>query len=83
MEVKELENDQVYQLKRVVEEEGLECEFEMRRSFDVFLDAEEAEEVKEAYFESVRRGERWTRDVGFVGPEIVEQVWRTAVDRIL
>ncbi|KAH7073893.1 FAD dependent oxidoreductase [Paraphoma chrysanthemicola] len=59
-------------LKELVDgEEGLagECEFESRRSFDVFLDGGEAGGVKAVWDECLRKGEEWTRDRGFIGKE--------------
>jgi glycine/D-amino acid oxidase-like deaminating enzyme len=61
-------------LKTVVEEEGLDCEFELRRSFDVFTDDASAEKMRAVYEDSRREGRRWTRDTGFVDARYVEQV---------
>jgi glycine/D-amino acid oxidase-like deaminating enzyme len=66
----------IYELKRLVEEEGLveECEFELRRSFDVFQNEEEFGRVKGAYDEGVREGEAWTKGRSVMGAEHVQQV---------
>jgi glycine/D-amino acid oxidase-like deaminating enzyme len=64
-------------LKHVVDkEEGLaeECEFEMRRSFDVFQDANELKNVKDVYDEAVKNGEEWGKSRQFIGEGMVEQV---------
>ncbi|KAH7089545.1 FAD dependent oxidoreductase-domain-containing protein [Paraphoma chrysanthemicola] len=57
-------------LKELVDsEEGLagECEFELRRSFDVFLDSKEAGGVKGVWDGCVRDQEVWTGERSFVG----------------
>ena len=68
-------HDQIYAIKDVVEREGLECEFELKRSFDVFLTEAEAEKAREEFEGCRREGQRWTREVDWVGREFVEQVW--------
>jgi hypothetical protein len=65
---------QKYALKRIVEEENLDCEFEMRRSFDVFLDGEQAGEVRGWFERCLREGHEWTRECCWVGEGEVEQV---------
>lgn len=70
----DLVHQQIYALKEVVEKEGLECEFELRRSFDVFLDASDAEEKRREFELCLRQGQRWTREVNWVGAEMAEQV---------
>ncbi|KAK5133604.1 hypothetical protein LTR08_007552 [Meristemomyces frigidus] len=67
-------SDEIYAIKRVVEKEGLDCEFELRRSFDVLLDAEEAEEVAGGFLASLKAGQKWTRDVDLVDAKYVEQI---------
>jgi glycine/D-amino acid oxidase-like deaminating enzyme len=66
----------ICELKTIVDNEGLaeECEFELRRSFDVFQDREEFEQVKSCYNDAVRKGEAWTRGRSVVGAEHVKQV---------
>ena len=64
----------IYALKEVVEREGLECEFEMRRSYDVFLTDAEAQRAK-GRFEACRRaGQKWTREVDLIGEEFAQRV---------
>ena len=74
MEFRDLVAEQIYALKDVVETEELDCEFELRRSFDVFIDAAEAESVREGFLAALRKKERWTRDVALVGEGSAEQV---------
>jgi len=66
----------IYELKSLVEEEGLaqECEFELRRSFDVFQDEEEFEKVKRVYDDAVKKGEEWTKSRSVVEGKYVKGV---------
>ena len=61
-------------IKCIVEEEGLDCEFELRRSFDVQLDPEESTRLKKVYEESRKAGSLWTKNTAYVEKGIVEQV---------
>ncbi|KAJ4293540.1 hypothetical protein N0V90_008823 [Kalmusia sp. IMI 367209] len=61
-------------LKDIVEEEELDCEFEMRRSFDVQLHDEDSTSLKEVYQKSRKAGHTWTKDVGWAPSGYVEQV---------
>jgi hypothetical protein len=47
---------------------------EMRRSFDVFLDEEQAVEMKGWFQKCLREGHEWTRECCWVGEGEVEQV---------
>jgi len=67
-------NEQIYALKEIVEAEGIDCEFELRRSFDVFIDEKEAEEATRFFREGVRAKARWVRNVDLVDQKYVEQV---------
>lgn len=61
-------------MKDAVDREGLNCEFEMRRSYDVYIDNEDAQEAEELYCNAMREGHPWARDFDFVGEEFAEQV---------
>lgn len=67
-------HEQVYAVKHLVETEGLDCEFELRRSFDVFIDPSEAERVKERFKANLKEGRRWTRYIDLVDERHAEQV---------
>lgn len=67
-------NEQIYAIKDVVESEGLDCEFELRRSYDVFLDESEAREAEKLFGDSLKTKQKWTRYVDFVGEKRAEQV---------
>ena len=64
----------VYALKKVVEEESIDCEFELRRSYDVFCNDGEAEAAHQYVRASQAAGLRWTDDVALVEAQQVEQV---------
>lgn len=64
----------VDELKTIVDEEGLDCEFELHRSFDVFLSSSEAEAVHSVYEREKKTGEPWTKYVSYVGEKAAEQV---------
>ncbi|KAK8050786.1 hypothetical protein PG994_012516 [Apiospora phragmitis] len=62
-------------LKEIVERERLDdCEFELRRSYDVFLHADEAAEMEAKWRECRERGYPWTREHDFVGARFAERV---------
>jgi len=67
-------NEQIYALKEVVEAEGIDCEFELRRSYDVFIDQKEAEEATRFFREGVKAKAKWVRNVDLVGQKYVERV---------
>lgn len=64
----------IAELKRIVDAEELECEFELSRGFDVFVDAAEAEEVFARFEAARKKGDRWTGNVTWYGPGNAERV---------
>ncbi|KAL1607577.1 hypothetical protein SLS59_002546 [Nothophoma quercina] len=62
------------ELKRIAEKEDLDCEFELRRSFDVFTDKDEASTIYARYLEALRNGEAWTQNVSWIGEQRAAQV---------
>lgn len=64
----------ILDLKHIVETEHLDCEFELRRSFDVFCDAEELAGVKSVFDDAVQKKEAWTERVAYVDGKVAEQV---------
>lgn len=64
----------VYALKRVVEEEGLDCEFELRRSYDVYCNDGEAEAARSYIQASQKAGQQWADEVDFIEGKLAEQV---------
>lgn len=73
-EVVDLIREQPYAIKHAVEAEKLDCEFELRRSFDVFIDANEAERNAKLFQGSLKAGQKWTRETDSVGEKFAEQV---------
>ena len=67
-------HDQIYAMKDLVEREELDCEFELRRSFDVFVDDAEAEKVKTKYRACLNEGHRWTRERQLIIGDMAEEV---------
>lgn len=67
-------NNHIYAIKQTVERESLDCEFELRRSYDVFLDVEEAEKVRKEFQASLKEGHSWTRERHIIDAEFAEQV---------
>lgn len=61
-------------LKKIVEREELDCEFELRRSFDVWLDEEEAKNILQFWQECLVDGQEWMKDYGLIDARYVEQV---------
>jgi len=64
----------IYGVKRVIEKEKIEAEAELRRSFDVSLNKEDAKEVKREFEEQLESGFPLTEDVGYVGEEFAERI---------
>jgi hypothetical protein len=73
MEVRDLLTANIYALKDVVETEELDCEFELRRSYDVFIDEDDAEKAREGFKAALKARQRWTRDVDLIEGKHVEQ----------
>ncbi|KAF2826253.1 DAO-domain-containing protein [Ophiobolus disseminans] len=65
----------IQELERIVVAEGLgeECEFEVRRSLDVFLHEGECEKMKGVYDAAILKGEYWARNIDFVGADEAEK----------
>nr|POE48976.1 putative oxidoreductase ordl [Quercus suber] len=64
----------IHGLQDVVKREKLDCEFELRRTVDAFLDTNDAYVVERQWFKSVEAGEAWTRELDFVPRSRAEQV---------
>ena len=74
MEIVDLMSDQPYAIKQAVESEALDCEFELRRSYDVFLDEADAGQAQSDFEASLKAGERWTKRRDLLRSNNVEQV---------
>ncbi|OQO03359.1 hypothetical protein B0A48_11617 [Cryoendolithus antarcticus] len=64
---------QIQALKHVVEEEDLDCEFELRRSYDVFLDPDDAATVRKEFRKAAKEGQEWTRSRILIEDRHLEQ----------
>lgn len=61
-------------MKEAVDREGLDCEFELRRTYDVFVDEQDAKDAEETYRTAVEEGHKWVKEVSFVDSRYAEQV---------
>lgn len=62
---------QRHSLQKISEEEGIECEFQVRRSYDVFFDADHAAALKEWMLARQRDGVSWLDDMQWLeGPHL-------------
>ena len=78
-EVSRFVKAQIYALKDVIEREHIDCEFELRRSYDVFKSESDARDIEASWKrEFLDKGYEWTKDVQWVGPELAERL--TAVE---
>ena len=57
-----------------MEEEEIDCEFELRRSYDVFCNDGEAEAAVQYVRNRQSAGQQWTDDVALVEAKLVERV---------
>lgn len=64
----------IYGIKQIVEEEELDCEFELRMSSDVQTTPEESERLKKIYDRSREHGSEWTKERSFIDYRYAEQV---------
>lgn len=65
---------QLSAFKQIVETERLDCEFELRRSYDVYLNEDEAKLARKQYEQSLRDGQKWTEAVQMLDCAMAEQV---------
>ncbi|KAI1860380.1 uncharacterized protein JN550_011532 [Neoarthrinium moseri] len=73
-ELAAFEASHVYAVKSLVETEGLDCDFQLTRSIDVFLDPKHARETEEAYRELVTGGVVDLHDVAFTPKKDAERI---------
>lgn len=67
-------HEQMTTVKHIVELEKLDCEFELRRSYDVFLDKTDAEQARTRFEACSADGQPWIQDVSFLGKDMAAQV---------
>lgn len=61
-------------LKVVIEKEDIDCEFELRRSYDVFKSEEDAANMEARWKEYLAKGCEWTSNVHWTGSEFAERL---------
>lgn len=64
----------IYAVKRVIEEENIDAEAELRRSFDVSLTEDDARAITREFEELLQDGFPLMQDVGYVGERFAERV---------
>jgi len=64
----------IYGVKRVIEQEKIEAEAELRRSFDLSFDEEDTRALKRDFDKQFESGFPLTEDVGYAGEELAERV---------
>lgn len=69
VELAEFEIANMYAIKKVVEDEGIDCDFTLARSVDVWCNQEAATKAKAVYDAMVARGIDYLKDVFFVTGE--------------
>ncbi|RYC65669.1 hypothetical protein CHU98_g531 [Xylaria longipes] len=60
--------------KNVVERERLDCEFELRRSYDAYMNEKEAASMRESWAQHATRGEYWMQPRQLVDINLAEPV---------
>jgi hypothetical protein len=76
-EIAEFEINNLRALKRIIEQEKIDCDFTLARSIDVWCNAEAAEKAKSVYDRMVAEGFEYMDDVVFYTGETVEGVSET------
>lgn len=66
--------DQIQAMKQVVEKEKINCDFYLRRSYDVYLDETKAKKVKDTLDKQLKDGVCCSEYIDYVGPKYVEHV---------
>ncbi|KAL2842786.1 FAD dependent oxidoreductase [Aspergillus pseudoustus] len=73
-EIVKFVRENIFAVKDVIEKEGIEAEAELRRSFDVCLDADDADTVGEVFEELRRGGFPTMEEVGCLKGKFVERI---------
>lgn len=73
-EIGEFIQSNIYGVKRVIDRENIEAEAELRRSFDVSIDEEDARDVKRQFERQLDSEFPLTEDLGYVGEAFAERV---------
>ena len=73
-EIVKFETSQVLAVKDLIERENLDCDFQLTRGVDVYLNEAFANRTADAYLKLAKEGIIDVRDVARTGPEHAEQV---------
>ncbi|KAF2157039.1 DAO-domain-containing protein [Myriangium duriaei CBS 260.36] len=73
-ELAEFETSHVYAVKQLVESEELDCDFQLTRSIDVYLDRDHADQTIEAYRLALKKGAIEMKDVALTTAKDAERV---------
>lgn len=73
-EISKHEVAHIQAIKQLVEEENIDCDFTLTRTFDVFLDEEFANKSKAAYDKMVKQGVTCIQDAHFTPAKYAERV---------
>ncbi|KAL4789682.1 FAD dependent oxidoreductase [Aspergillus venezuelensis] len=73
-EIIEFVRSNIYSVKGVIEQEGIEADAELRRSFDVSLTKDDADTVQQNFQKQLRTGFPLTEDIGYVGEKFAERI---------
>lgn len=65
-ELTRFETEQVFDVKRLVEKENIDCDFELTRAIDVFLDRHVLDSVVASYQDMKTRGYQFLDDLHFI-----------------
>lgn len=63
---------QIEAYKDVIEREGLDCEFELRRSYDVYANEKDAAALREAWAKALKQQKSWTRSRQLIEADFAE-----------
>lgn len=73
-DLQKYESDQVYQIKHLVEREGLDCEFHLTRACDAIMDPDVAEQKAREYRQLVQEGLVDTKDIAYTPKGDAERI---------
>lgn len=73
-EVARFETANVYAMKELIESEGLDCDVQLTRAVDVYLDAEHAENTEAAWRSLKEDGHADLSDVTFIPKRDAERI---------
>ncbi|KAL3474549.1 phosphoenolpyruvate phosphomutase-domain-containing protein [Aspergillus californicus] len=73
-EVADFEIAHIEAIKKVVAEEGIDCDLNLTRSMNVYLNEEDGEKARKSYETLVSRGLRYTNDIHYTSAKAAEKI---------